>query len=85
MLLNCHIDPYEKASGTTHEAKRPRALLVHKQELKRLSGECRDKGTTLIPLAMYFKNGLVKVELGVARGRQAHRGTARPRRHRDTA
>lgn len=72
MLLNCHIDPYEKASGYTHEAKRPRPLLAHRREIKRLTADSKDRGTTLIPLSMYFKNGLVKVELGVAKGRQAH-------------
>jgi SsrA-binding protein len=72
MLLNCHIDPYEKAGGVSHIAKRPRILLAHKREIKRLENETREKGTTLVPLAIYFKEGLAKVEIGVATGKQSH-------------
>lgn len=72
VLHGCHIDPYDKASQFNHEPKRERTLLVHKRELKRLSAETEQKGTTLIPLAMYFKKGMVKVELGVAHGKQYH-------------
>ena len=73
ILYNVHIDPYEKASVVTnHEVKRPRKLLAHKREIKRLSDELDQKGTTLVPLAFYFKDGRVKVELGVGRGKQAH-------------
>jgi SsrA-binding protein len=72
VLLNCQIDPYAKASGYTHEPKRPRFLLAHRREIKRLASESADRGVTLVPLSIYFKDGLVKVELAVARGRQAH-------------
>jgi len=72
ILHGCHIDPYDQASLYNHEPKRERKLLVHKRELKRLTSETEQKGTTLIPLAMYFKNGMVKVELGVAHGKQQH-------------
>lgn len=72
VLLNCHIDPYDKAGGVSHEPKRARYLLAHKREIRRLESECREKGVTLVPLRIYFKNGLAKVELAVARGRQAH-------------
>lgn len=71
-LYGCHIDPYDKASQHNHLPSRDRKLLVHKRELKRLAAETSVKGVTLIPLAMYFKNGLVKVELGVARGKHEH-------------
>lgn len=72
-LYNVHIDPYEKSGPSTqHEAKRPRKLLAHKREIKRLTGETAEKGTTLVPLAMYFKDGRVKVEIGVGRGKQQH-------------
>ncbi|HEX4792758.1 MAG TPA: SsrA-binding protein SmpB [Humisphaera sp.] len=73
ILYNAHIDPYEKAAlVTNHEAKRARKLLAHKREIKRLADETAQKGTTLIPLAMYFKGGRVKVEIGVGRGKQYH-------------
>jgi SsrA-binding protein len=72
ILYQCHIDPYDKASQFNHDPIRERKLLVHKREIKRLESATSVKGTTLIPLAMYFKNGRVKVELGVAKGKHAH-------------
>jgi SsrA-binding protein len=73
VLHQCHIDPYEKAASVNnHEPLRERKLLVHKQELKRLVDATSNRGTTLIPLAIYFKDGRAKVELGVARGKQQH-------------
>jgi SsrA-binding protein len=71
ILHGCHIDPYEKAH-IGHEPLREKKLLVHKRELVRLEDETAEKGTTLIPLAIYFKNGVAKLELGVARGKQQH-------------
>jgi SsrA-binding protein len=71
ILHNCHIDPYTKSSIVyNHEPRRDRKLLVHKRELKRLADETSAKGTTLIPLAIYFKGGRAKLELGVAKGKQ---------------
>jgi SsrA-binding protein len=71
ILHNCHIDPYTKSSIVyNHEPRRDRKLLVHKRELKRIADETAIKGTTLIPLAIYFKGGRAKLELGVARGKQ---------------
>jgi SsrA-binding protein len=73
ILHQCHIDPYEKAASVNnHEPLRERKLLVHKTELKRLVDATSNRGTTLIPLAIYFKDGRAKVELGVARGKQQH-------------
>jgi SsrA-binding protein len=73
VLHQCHIDPYEKAASVNnHEPLRERKLLVHKRELKRLVDATSNRGTTLIPLAIYFKDGRAKVELGVARGKQQH-------------
>ena len=69
-LLNCHISPYEHGSYSNHSALRTRKLLVHRDELKKLIGQTQQKGLTLIPTRMYFKNGRVKVELAVARGKQ---------------
>jgi len=70
-LYGCHIDPYEKAF-IGHEPLRPRKLLVHKREIRKLELETEQRGTTLVPLAMYFKDGRAKVELGIARGKQQH-------------
>ena len=73
ILHQCHIDPYEKAASVNnHEPMRERKLLVHKRELKRLIDATKSRGTTLIPLAIYFKDGRAKLELGVARGKQQH-------------
>jgi len=72
ILYGCHIDPYDKASLNNHLPLRERKLLVHRREIKRLESATQRKGTTLIPLAMYFKNGMVKVELGIAHGKQHH-------------
>jgi SsrA-binding protein len=71
ILHGCHIDPYEKAH-IGHEPLRERKLLVHKRELHRLEEETKVRGTTLIPMAIYFKDGRAKLELGVARGKQQH-------------
>jgi SsrA-binding protein len=69
-LLNCHISPYEHGSYSNHAALRTRKLLVHKEEIRKLIGKTLQKGLTLIPTRMYFKNGRVKLELAVARGKQ---------------
>ena len=72
-LVGAHIDPYEKAALVyNHEPRRDRKLLLHKRELKKLAGEADQRGVTLIPLAIYFKGGRAKVEVGVARGKQQH-------------
>jgi SsrA-binding protein len=69
-LLNCHISPYEHGSYSNHAAVRTRKLLVHQEEIRKLIGKTQQKGLTLIPTRMYFKNGRVKVELALARGKQ---------------
>ena len=69
-LLNCHISPYDHGSYSNHAALRTRKLLVHKDELRKLVVRTQQKGLTLIPTRMYFKNGRVKLELAVARGKQ---------------
>jgi len=72
-LINCHIAPYKAATYLNHEPKRPRKLLLHKQEIKKLMGRVKEKGLTLIPVKMYFnKRGLVKVELALAKGKKAY-------------
>ena len=72
VLRGCHIEPYDKATLVAYNPLRERKLLVHRREIQRLEGETRARGTTLIPLAIYFKNGLAKIELGVARGRREY-------------
>jgi SsrA-binding protein len=72
-LHGAHIDPYAKAAlAYNHDPRRTRKLLAHRREIKKLEGEVSVKGTTLIPLAIYFKGGRAKVEIGVGRGKQQH-------------
>ncbi|MEO8601266.1 MAG: SsrA-binding protein SmpB [bacterium] len=71
-LWNAHISPYDPASQFGHEPTRTRKLLLHRQEISRLHGKVKEKGLTLIPLRLYFKNGRAKVELGLARGKKQH-------------
>jgi SsrA-binding protein len=72
ILHGCHIDPYAPATKFNHDPLRQRKLLVHKREIRKLEQALKTKGTTLIPLALYFKDGRVKVEIGVGRGKQQH-------------
>lgn len=71
-LLGCDIPEYEKANQLNHKPKRPRKLLLHRRELKKFAGQALEKGLTLVPLKMYFKNGRVKVLMGIGRGRKLH-------------
>ena len=69
-FLNAHIGPYDHGNIFNHAPLRTRKLLVHKEELRKLIGKTQQKGLTLIPTRMYFKNGRVKVELALAKGKQ---------------
>lgn len=69
-LLNAHIGAYENAGYAGHAPLRTRKLLVHREELRKLLGKTQQKGLTLVPTRMYFKNGRIKLELAVARGKQ---------------
>lgn len=69
-LLNAHIDPYEQGNRNNHEPERPRKLLLHKQEIRRLIGKTQERGLTLIPTRMYFAGGKAKVEIGLAKGKK---------------
>jgi len=72
-LLNCHISPYEAANRFNHEPLRERKLLLHHQEIKRLTGKTREKGLTLIPTKILINDkGKVKVEISLARGKKAY-------------
>jgi SsrA-binding protein len=73
VLHKCHIDPYTKSAIVyNHDPIRERVLLVHKSEIKKLAAASDERGVTLIPLAIYFKDGRAKLELGVARGKKQH-------------
>lgn len=71
-LANCNIEPYKFASYEQHEPKRKRKLLLHKRQVRSFAEKAAQKGNTLIPLKMYLKNGRVKVELCVCKGKQEH-------------
>ena len=71
-LIGMNIAPYEMANRFNHEPLRQRKLLLHKKELKRLSGKLREKGFTLVPLKLYFKNGRAKVLLALAKGKRKY-------------
>ncbi|MGH9488481.1 MAG: SsrA-binding protein SmpB [Terriglobales bacterium] len=79
-LLNCHISPYKNAGYALHDPGRSRRLLLHRAELERLQGKVREKGLTLIPLRLYWKNGRVKLELALAKGKQLYDKRATERR-----
>jgi len=71
-LYNVYIAPYEEGNRYNHEPTRPRKLLLKKREIARLIGKTEQRGYTLIPLRIYFKNGYAKVELAVAKGLAKH-------------
>ena len=71
-LMQAHISPYTHAYYDNHEPDRARKLLVHKREIKRLTGKTQEKGLTLVPLRIYFKDGRAKVELALARGKRSY-------------
>lgn len=71
-LRGLHIPEYSHGSWTNHAPKRARKLLLHRREIDSLFGKIRDGNATLVPLKLYFSGGRVKVELAVARGKQAH-------------
>lgn len=71
-LLNAHISPYSAAHQFNHDPTRTRKLLLHKQQIQRLSAKTAERGLTLIPLRLYFKGGRAKVELGIARGKKLY-------------
>lgn len=71
-LMNVHISPYSHRGYADHAERRQRKLLLHQHEIRKLVGRTVEKGLTLVPLELYFKNGRVKVVLALARGRQAH-------------
>jgi len=71
-LVGAHVQPYEQGNIQNHDPERPRKLLLHKAEIFRLSQRMAEKGLTLIPLKVYFKQGRAKMLLGLCRGKQTH-------------
>ncbi|MGH2692827.1 MAG: SsrA-binding protein SmpB [Actinomycetota bacterium] len=81
---NLHISPYSHASQQGLDPRRPRKLLLHKREIDRLIGKTQERGLTLVPMRIYFKRGLAKMEVGLGRGKRQHekRDAALEREHR---
>jgi len=71
-LLNCHISPYEYGNRQNHDPLRKRKLLLHRQEIRRLIGKAEPRGLTLIPTKMYLKNGRIKCEIALAKGKKLY-------------
>jgi len=71
-LIGSDIPEYSMGNRLNHKPKRPRKLLLHRREIAKFAGKASERGFTLVPLRIYFKNGLAKVEVAVARGRQLH-------------
>jgi SsrA-binding protein len=69
-LIGLHVPEYGQGNRENHEPDRPRKLLLHRREIDRLYTQVREKGFTLVPTRLYFKNGKVKVELALARGKE---------------
>ena len=71
-LIGCDIPEYVQANQFNHQPKRPRKLLLHRREIKKCAGKAYERGLTLVPLKMYFKEGRAKVLLGICRGRKTY-------------
>ena len=71
-MMNVHISPYSHRGSAAHEELRQRKLLLNRDEIRKMVGKVAEKGLTLVPLELYFKNGRVKVQLALAKGKQAH-------------
>ncbi|MHB8578720.1 MAG: SsrA-binding protein SmpB [Ignavibacteriaceae bacterium] len=71
-LVSAHISVYEQGNINNHEPTRSRKLLLNRKEIRKLSGKIKEKGYTLVPLRLYFKNGKVKVEMALAKGKKVY-------------
>jgi SsrA-binding protein len=71
-IFNVHINPYSHRGYADHDPRRKRRLLLHKHEIRKLIGKTVEKGLTLVPTKMYFKNGKIKVVIALAKGKQDH-------------
>jgi SsrA-binding protein len=86
-LVNSHISHYSHGNRQNHDPGRRRKLLLHRQEIHKLIGKTREKGLTLVPTRVYLKNGVIKCELALAKGKKLHdkREAEREREQRDEA
>jgi SsrA-binding protein len=71
-IVGLHIAPYEQGTTASHDPDRDRKLLLHAREIASLTGKVKERGLTLVPTRLYFKDGRAKVELAVARGKELH-------------
>jgi SsrA-binding protein len=71
-LHNVHIPEYTQGTWTNHEPRRPRKLLLHREQIRKLTSKTQETGLTIVPLSVYFKDGYAKVEIGVARGKKTY-------------
>ncbi len=71
-LLNSHVSQYDKGNRNNHEPMRPRKLLLHKRQIRQLTSKVMEKGLTLVPLKLYIKDGVAKIELGLAKGKKLY-------------
>ena len=72
ILYGLHISPYEKGNIFNRDPVRPRKLLLHKNEIRKMTGQVAQKGYTLVPLSVYFKDSKIKVEIGLAKGKKLY-------------
>lgn len=71
-IIEMEVSPYKFGNIHNHKAKRPRKLLMHRREIARLLSKVKEKGLTLVPLSLYYKNGIVKVEVALCKGKKLH-------------
>jgi SsrA-binding protein len=71
-LLNVHISPYDFGNRENHEPRRERRLLLHRQEIHKMTTKVHERGWTIVPLSMYLKNGLAKIEIALVRGKRLY-------------
>lgn len=71
-LMNAHVSAYEPASRANHEPRRPRKLLLHKRQIRKLADQVQQRGFTIIPTKMYLKDGRAKVEIALAKGKKSY-------------
>lgn len=72
LLKNCYIAPYEKSSNSHYESRRTRKLLLHKDEILKLGRQTAEKGFSIVPTKVYLNKGLIKVEIGLAKGKKLY-------------
>ena len=82
-LMNAHISPYSHGNRENHDPTRARKLLLHRSEIDKLAGKVQEKGLTIVPTKMYLKNGRIKVELAVAKGKKLYDKRETERRRED--